>query len=194
VAGVILAAGESRRLGRPKQLLDVGGEPLARRVARIALLSQLDPVTVVVGQAADQVGKWLEDLDVAVAFNPDFETGQASSIRAGLRALPSDAAAVLFLLGDQPTVTSAITDAVIAEFRASRADIVQARYAGLISGHPVLFTRSLVPELLEITGDEGGRAIIRRRDVRYVDFDEEPPPDIDTEADYQRVLTMLVGR
>jgi molybdenum cofactor cytidylyltransferase len=91
-------------------------------------------------------------------------------------------------------VTSAITDAVIAEFRASRADIVQARYAGLISGHPVLFTRSLVPELLEITGDEGGRAIIRRRDVRYVDFDEEPPPDIDTEADYQRVLTMLVGR
>ena len=149
---------------------------------------------MVVGQAADQVGKWLEDLDVAVAFNPDFETGQASSIRAGLRALPSDAAAVLFLLGDQPTVTSAITDAVIAEFRASRADIVQARYAGLISGHPVLFTRSLVPELLEITGDEGGRAIIRRRDVRYVDFDEEPPPDIDTEADYQRVLTMLVGR
>jgi molybdenum cofactor cytidylyltransferase len=194
VAGIILAAGESRRLGRPKQLLDVGGEPLVRRIARNALLSKLDWVTVVVGNAADQVGQWLDDLDVAIALNPDFASGQSSSMRAGLRALPSDAAAVMFLLGDQPTVTSGMIDAVIAEFRSSRADVVQARYAGAIPGHPVLFAGSLVPELMEITGDEGGRGVMRHHEVRYVEFDANSPPDIDTEADYQRVLDELKNR
>jgi molybdenum cofactor cytidylyltransferase len=85
-------------------------------------------------------------------------------------------------------------DAVIAEFRSSRADVAQARYAGAIPGHPVLFAGSLVPELMEITGDEGGRGVMRHHEVRYVEFDANPPPDIDTEADYQRVLDELKNR
>lgn len=193
VAGVILAAGASSRLGRPKQLLDFGGQPLIRRVVRIALESRLDSVTVVLGAATDQIEPFLFDMDVAVVINPDFESGQASSMRAGLSSLSEDVEAVIFLLGDQPTMTAENVDAVITSFQGSGAEIVQARYAGGVSGHPVLFSRTLVPDLTSITGDEGARGVIRthRDNVRYVDFDHEPPPDIDTSEDYTRVLKYL---
>lgn len=193
VAGVILAAGLSSRLGRPKQLLDFGGEPLVRRVARVALMSRLNPVIVVVGNAADQIAPRLDDLNVAIALNPDFASGQASSLKAGIRAIPQVADAVLFLLGDQPTIEPEVIDAVIDEYGTSGADIVQARYGGDTAGHPVLFSRRLIPELMNLEGDEGGRSIIRSLGgaVQYVDFDQMPPPDIDTESDYQRVLELL---
>jgi molybdenum cofactor cytidylyltransferase len=191
VAGVILAAGLSSRLGRPKQLLDIAGEPLVRRIARIALQSQLDSVTVVVGNAAEKIVPRLGDLNVAIVLNQDFEVGQASSITAGIESLPHDADAVLFLLGDQPTVAPEVIDAVIDAFLRSKADVVQARYGDSIPGHPVLFSRALVPELMQLTGDEGGRSILLRHDVRYVDYVHEAPPDIDTEEDYQQVLNIL---
>lgn len=193
VAGVILAAGLSSRLGRPKQLLDIAGEPLVRRIARVALKSQLDSVTVVIGNAAEKVVPRLGDLNVAIVLNQAFEAGQASSITAGIESLPHDANAVLFLLGDQPTLQAAVIDAVINEFQISRAAIVQARYAGGVPTHPVLFDRQLFPELMTITGDEGGRRIIHRHQdlAHYVDFDCEPPLDIDTEADYERLLSRL---
>ena len=193
VAGVILAAGTSSRLGRPKQLLDICGEPLVRGVARIALASRLDTVTVVIGNAADQVAPLLDDLDVTVAFNGSYGSGQASSLKAGVRAVPANADAVLLLLVDQPTVEPATINAVIEGFEGSQAAIVQARYEGAVPGHPVLFRRELIPELQAVEGDEGGRGIIRRHRhaVRYVEFDREVPPDIDTDADYRRVLSIL---
>lgn len=156
-------------------------------------MSRLNPVIVVVGNAADQIAPRLDDLNVAIALNPDFASGQASSLKAGIRAIPQVADAVLFLLGDQPTIEPEVIDAVINEYGTSGADIVQARYGGDTAGHPVLFSRRLIPELMNLEGDEGGRSIIRSLGgaVQYVDFDQMPPPDIDTESDYQRVLELL---
>ena len=193
VAGVVLAAGLSTRLGRPKQLLDVCGEPLVRRITRIALASSLDTVTVVTGNAAGTIMPLLDDLGVVIAFNSDFASGQASSIKAGLRAIPADADAALILLVDQPTITPEILNRVIEFFRHKRSAVVQARYTGGVTGHPVLFSRKLFPELMTVTGDEGGRTVVRdhRGSVRYVDFDCEPPHDIDTDADYELMLATL---
>ena len=113
-------------------------------------------------------------------------------MRAGLRALPDDIDAVLFLLGDQPTITPGVIEAVIGAYRGSGAGIVQARYHGA-TGHPVLFDRSLFDALDAVTGDKGARQVIARHPdlVQFVDMDQDAPLDIDTEADYERVLNML---
>jgi molybdenum cofactor cytidylyltransferase len=189
ISGIILAAGQSKRLGHPKQLLDICGQSVIRRVTQTAARSRPDSVLVVLGHAyADVLGE-LEGLDVQIVQNPDFATGQASSLRAGMNALSTESDAVLFLLGDQPTLASSVIDALIDTYETSGAAIVQARYRDR-PGHPVLFARPLFAELTAITGDQGARDDIRRHatEVQYVDFDEVAPPDIDTGADYQMVL------
>jgi molybdenum cofactor cytidylyltransferase len=193
VAGIILAAGESKRLGRPKQLLDICDEPMIRWVTRIALAADLDSVTLVLGSAADRIQPLLAKLDVAVVKNPDFASGQASSMRAGLAAIPPEARAALFLLGDQPTIDAGMIDKVVSAYRASSAPIVQSRFAGGAIGHPVLFDCSLFPELMAVGGDVGGRTVAQAHAelVHYVDFDCEQPPDIDTEADYRAVTDQI---
>lgn len=189
VHGVILAAGQSKRLGRPKQLLDIGGRPVIRCVAEVAVRARLESVIVVLGSAADEAERALAGLDLQIVGNPDFATGQASSLRAGLRAVPATADAILFILGDQPTISSDVIDLVRAMYGADRSPIVQARYRGR-PGHPVLFDRSLFAELADISGDQGARGVLRRHsaDITYAEIDQDAPLDIDTEADYQTVL------
>jgi molybdenum cofactor cytidylyltransferase len=189
ISGIILAAGQSKRLGHPKQLLDVCGQSVIRRVTQTAARSRPDSVLVVLGHAyADVLGE-LEGLDVQIVQNPDFATGQASSLRAGMNALSTESDAVLFLLGDQPTLASSVIDALIDTYETSGAAIVQARYRDR-PGHPVLFARPLFAELTAISGDQGARDVIRchAAEVQYVDIDGDAPTDIDTEADYQLVL------
>ena len=173
-------------------MLDIGGEPVIRRVARLALAAQLEHVIVVVGHAADQIGPCLDDLDIGIALNSEFAAGQSSSLRRGLRAIPAYADAVLLLLGDQPTVDQTVIDAVVETYRRGPFPIVQARYRDR-PGHPVLFDRSLFPELLAVNGDQGARDVIRRHssDVQFVDVAADAPPDIDTEADFRLVLELL---
>jgi molybdenum cofactor cytidylyltransferase len=166
---------------------------MIRRVAWIALAADLGSVTVVLGSASDQVQPLLTDLDVAVLKNPDFASGQASSVRVGLAAIPPESEGALFLLGDQPTIDAGMIDKVVSAYRASSAPIVQSRFAGGAIGHPVLFDRSLFPELMTIGGDVGGRSVARSRPelVHYVDFACEQPPDVDTEADYRAVTEQI---
>lgn len=187
VSGVILAAGSSTRLGRPKQLLKLDGEPVARIVVRNAIESQLDEVILVTGARSREVAAAVGELGQRNVHNPDYERGQSTSVRAGLAAVSPDADAVLFLLGDQPEIGSDVIDAVIAAFRRTGAPIVQPVY-GSTPGNPVLFARALFPELVEVTGDMGARSIVKRRsdDVCRIQVSAGPPPgDIDTEADYQ---------
>ena len=186
VAAVVLAAGASSRMGRPKQLLDWDGRPLVRAAAEVALAARLDPLLVVIGGAQAQVADALVGLPVRTIVNPDYAAGQSTSLRAGIAALGQDADAVMVLLGDQPFVTVAIVERLVAEWRASGAVIVAPTYAGE-RGNPVLFDRSMFPELLSIQGDQGARAVLAadRARVRLVAFDDPRPlTDIDTPEDY----------
>jgi molybdenum cofactor cytidylyltransferase len=192
IAAIILAAGSASRMGRPKQLLDWGGQPLVRVVAQHALAAQLDRVLVVVGAAGDTVAAALADLPVELVENPAYAEGQSTSLRAGIAALTPDVGAALVLLGDQPFVSPEIMMRIVEEWRASGTAIVAPVYRGQ-RGNPVLFARAVFSELLAIEGDQGARAILAADPARVqkVLFDDDQPlADIDTPADYARLRTV----
>lgn len=193
VAIIILAAGMSRRLGRPKQVLPLGGEPIVAHVGRRARQSTARRVMAVVGGAREETMAALEDIVDEIIVNNDFAGGQGTSIAAGIRYLDSTShllgacEAVVFLLADQPGIDPATIDAVIDTWREG-APIVMTQYRDQMS-HPVLFDRTYWPELSRLAGEQGGKAVIdrHREDVAKVIVDADAPRDVDTEADW-RVL------
>jgi molybdenum cofactor cytidylyltransferase len=196
VSGVILAAGSSARLGRAKQLLTLDGEPIVRIVVRNAIASRLDEVVLVTGSDSDAVTAAVGSVGQHTIYNSDYRSGQSTSLKAGLRSISPDAGAVVFLLGDQPEVGPDVIDKVIEVFQEHGAAIVQPVY-GATPANPVLFTRALFPDLLMIDGDKGARAIIKRHaeDVlRVVVSDGPPPGDVDTEEDYQALVSRWAVR
>ena len=183
VAGIVLAAGMSRRLGRPKQLLELDGTPLVAHVVDRALASSLDEIIVVTGAHDVAVRSALARRDVRFAHNCRFQEGQGASLAIGAGALRNDIDAAVVLLGDQPGISTAVIDRAIDERRVSRAPVVMARY-GQKRGHPVLFGHELFPELRALTEDLGGREIVHahRDDLALVDGGADAPPlDVDTE-------------
>lgn len=195
ISGVILAAGRSSRLGRPKQLLPLAGKPLLAHTVEHAIASNLDEVVLVLGheatRIADAVGEWGQRL----VINPAYATGQSSSLKVGLSVLDPTTEAVLFLLGDQPGVTTDAIDELIRAFRATGGPIVAAEYGGRI-GNPVLFARELFPALAGIKGDEGARSLVQSRSasvVRVPIGNGNPPRDVDTEDDYAALVASWNG-
>jgi molybdenum cofactor cytidylyltransferase len=192
VSGVILAAGRSSRLGRPKQLLDLSGKPVLAHVLDNARAAGLREVILVLGHEADRIQIAVAaHLDgVYVVVNPDYAAGQSTSLRAGIAVLPSTTDAAVFLLGDQPEVGSDIVLALVDAFRASNAPIVVPAYGGRPS-NPILIARQVFPALEAVTGDRGARDVVLARwdEVHFVPFpDRVPPEDIDTEDDYAALL------
>ena len=204
VAGIILAAGEARRFGQPKQLLDYHGQPFVRNVAKAALSSGLTPVVVVTGAHAEAVEVALAGLPVTITRNPRWQDGQSSSIQAGLQALrqPSlqdssgkfdefgagrDAVgAAIFLLADQPQITSTFINALAEKHAQTLAPILAPMVAGQ-RANPVLFDRVTFPDLMSLTGDVGGRAIFSKYPVLYLPWhDESLLMDVDTPEDLER--------
>jgi molybdenum cofactor cytidylyltransferase len=186
VSGVVLAAGRSRRLGRPKQLLPLAGKPLLAHVLENAAASALDEVVLVLGHEAEAIRAAVGERGARVVVNPDHAAGQSTSLRAGLAAVDPRADAALFLLGDQPGVGPAIVDALIRAFRAGGTPIVIPSYGGR-RANPALFARALFPELERVAGDEGARGVVRAHadSVLVVPVGDGPTPgDVDTEEDY----------
>ena len=189
VTGIILAAGASSRLGRPKQLLDLGGEPALRHVIRTALDSRLTEIVVVLGNEAEIVKEVVGEFGQRTAINPRFAEGQSTSLGVGIEAAHADADAAMLLLGDQPLLQAETVNLVLAAYSASNAPIVQARRNGQ-PGHPVIIRSELFPELLTLTGDEGARSVIRRYAdrIHYIEVPNvDEALDLDTEADFKRV-------
>jgi molybdenum cofactor cytidylyltransferase len=159
---ILLAAGASTRLGRPKQLLLFRGRSLLRHAAQTALASVCRPVVVVLGAFADRLQTELAALPVTVALNPAWAEGMAKSIRAGLKAVSSETAgpdAVVIMLCDQPLITAGMLNQLVHIHRSEERGIVASEYEGAL-GVPALFSRRYFPELGLLEGNEGARRII----------------------------------
>jgi molybdenum cofactor cytidylyltransferase len=188
VAGLILAAGGSTRIGQPKQLLNWQGKPFVRVVAETALQSELSPVVVLTGAAADQVEAALDGLDVEIVFNPDWKEGQSTSLKAGINALPPETQAVVTMLVDQPQIPHSLVDTLV-ETHANLFAPIVATMVEHRRGNPVLFDRITFENLVEVEGDAGGRKIFSRFRVHYVPWlDARIGLDVDTVEDYHRLL------
>ena len=189
IAAVILGAGGSRRLRRPKQLLQFHGKTLIVRVVEQAVGSGCDPVIVVTGAYAAHVMKELEHTAAQVVVNPDWQEGKGSSIRIGMGAAceSSDLTGVVILACDQPLLPDDYVEKLIDCFRETGSPIVASRYDGTI-GIPAFFSRELFPELLALSGDEGAKGIIavHHTNVQSIEF-PEGALDIDTEEDFVKL-------
>ncbi len=191
VGGVILAAGGSKRLGRPKQGLTWQGKPFVTHIALQALAAGLAPLKVVLGADQALVRDAIGELPVDLIENQDWEEGQSTSMKAGLKALPANCDGVVFLLGDQPQVTAVLIRKLV-ERRAQKRSPIIAPRVGHRRGNPVLFGQETFKALLEVEGDQGGRGIFDQFHVDYVTWmDERLLLDIDDEDDIRRMNQMF---
>lgn len=189
VAGIILGAGRSTRMGRTKQLLPWQGSTILGQVLGQARRSCLAPLIVVLVHDAERITQKVDLVGAKVVVNPDFARGQGTSLRAGLEGLPQGAEAALFLLGDQPLVTASVIDRILREYRSQKAGIIIPLYQGQ-RGNPVLIDRSLFPELMRLQGDTGARVLFEEHAdlVREVAVAEQGVlQDIDTWEEYQKL-------
>jgi molybdenum cofactor cytidylyltransferase len=187
IAGILLAAGSATRMGQNKLLLDLGGEPLVRRVARRAVEAGLDPVLVVLGHEADRVREALAGVPCRFVPSPEWSQGQSASLSAGVAAVPPEAAAAVVLLGDMPFVDAGSIREVVARWRESGAPLVSSRY-GDVPAPPTLYARPLLAELQGGEGEGRGREVVRRNRAlaAWVDRPAEALADVDVPEDLER--------
>jgi molybdenum cofactor cytidylyltransferase len=185
---VLLAAGGSSRMGRPKQLLTVHGKPLVRHLAELVAQAPVAPVVVVLGAQATEIEPALAGLPVRVVSNPAWSEGLGSSLRAGVAAARNQAPqldAIIIALADQPELPPAHLAALIAKFRQGGCSIV-ASSTGDVAVPPVLFAARWFDELERITGDQGARALLRDRGNEIATVPFASNADLDTPEDYER--------
>jgi len=196
VAGIVLAAGRSRRMGENKLLVRLGGETVLRRAVRTARAAGLDPVCVVVGEEPERLLGELAGLPVLPVVNPEPERGMSRSLREGVAALRDDVAGVAgvaILLADMPFVTAAMVRAVV-EAAGDAAPMAAASYEGVIAP-PYFYRRALFPELLELDGDGCGKRIYKRHqgEAAVVSLPATALADLDVPADLERARELLGG-
>jgi molybdenum cofactor cytidylyltransferase len=190
-AGIVLAAGSSTRMGRPKQLLLVNGRPLLQLVVEQACASRLDEVLVVLGARAEEIRARVDMGRAQVVVNPNHESGMASSLQCGVAALEGEVDRVVVILGDQPTVTSHQIDQLLDLHQRSGLPAAALSFDGLLHP-PVVLGRVLWPALSSLEGDVGCRALIRARPDQVATLPvpgaHRHPVDLDTPHDYERLI------
>jgi molybdenum cofactor cytidylyltransferase len=182
IGGVVLAAGEGRRFGGPKQLAELDGRPLLEyAVEAVMCVPALDPVVVVLGARADEIQRRVDLLGARPVVCESWQRGQSASLRAAIEAL-GDVEAALITLGDQPRITPEVIAHVLDEAltRDERWRTTRAVYGG-VPGHPVVLPRSLFKRLPELRGDAGARELLETMNVREVEAAHLcSPDDVDT--------------
>jgi molybdenum cofactor cytidylyltransferase len=193
VAGIVLAAGMSKRFGANKLVALWRGKPLIRWVVQAALGSRLERVVVVLGHESALVRSAFADLfeddRLKAIANAAYRTGQSSSVIAGLEAVRTDFPAAMFLMGDQPMLDAGVIDGLISAYERSGKAICLPSYNGT-RRNPVIFAKRFYPDILALSGDTGARALIDANpdDVASVEFAQEWLfHDVDIDADLQKL-------
>ena len=185
-AGLILAAGESSRMGSPKALLEFHGETFVDRLIR-CFSSCCSPVIVVLGHEPEMIRAGVRAAGKAVfVLNPDYQLGQFSSMQCGLKVVPADADGAVFTPVDHPTIEASTVERLVQ----SRAPVAIPQYAGR-HGHPVWIAQRLIPEFLALPADAQARIVIHRhaREIEYMDVaDPGILDDVDDPEAYRRLL------
>jgi molybdenum cofactor cytidylyltransferase len=199
-AGILLAAGESTRFGKPKQLLTLGGRFLIDWALAAALDSNLNHVVLVLGCEHERIrrclGSSITHPRCEILVNPDYRSGQSTSLRAGLLRVRHDFPSAMVLLGDQPLVDAALINLLLQRYAGSEKPICVPTHRG-IRGNPTLFGNPLYPEMLNIAGDKGARDIIAAHPDQVLAV-EIPDPlvflDIDRREDVEKIAALLESR
>jgi molybdenum cofactor cytidylyltransferase len=189
---VLLAAGESQRYGDIKQLVEIEGQPMVRRIARTALARGL-PVIVVTGAHAERVEAVLDDLSLQIIRHAGWQDGMGSSLAAGIRCVEASfpqASAVLICLADQPLLGDALFQAMLQRHAEAPDRLLVTEQDG-ISGPPVLFPRDCFGALTALSGSRGAHDLIAREAARVERFVSADVGDVDTPQDLQRVRDWL---
>ncbi len=188
VAGIILAAGSSERLGEPKQLLEWKGKPFIRAVALNAIEAGLDPVIIVTGAFSEKTSASVQDLPVKILYNENWMEGQSTSVKIGLKGLEKNSGAAVFLLVDQPQISPTLIRKLVETHSISTEAIIATLVDGQ-RGNPVLFDNRTFEDLGKIHGDKGGRQIFSKYTVHWMPWlDPIAALDVDKPGDYQKLL------
>lgn len=195
VAGVVLAAGASTRMGANKMFFELEGETILRCAVCRAAAAGLDPVVVVLGHEADRALWELSGLPCQPVVNPDYARGINVSLRTGIAALPARAVAVVVLLADMPFVTAQMIATLIERYRESSAPLVVSDYDG-VNAPPVLYDRSLFGELGAMEGQGCGKQVVKRHqsEAVVVSWPAAVLTDLDVPDDYERAKAQLAAR
>ena len=190
IVAVILSAGESSRMGRPKALLPIDGQTFIEKIVGAIKQTEVGKVIVILGHHAEEMRRRIEHLPVEILVNPDYKLGQLSSLQVAVRRLEQEASCdgLLVHLVDHPYIDAKLVEVMIERFRATGKLIVVPRHDGR-RGHPVIFARKLFDELLAAPMDQGAKAVVNahRDDTLEIDTqDAGVTVDIDTPELYRR--------
>ncbi len=190
IAAVVLSAGESSRMGRPKALLPIEGETFIGRIVASLKQTQVGKIVVVLGHNSDLLAAAIRPLAVEILINPNYKLGQLSSLQVAVRNLLPDADCdgILVHLVDHPYIDASLVDRMIQQFYESKKDIVVPRCRGK-RGHPVLFSRALFGELLDAPMDQGAKAVVNAHGNGTLEIDTDEKGitvDIDTPELYRQ--------
>jgi molybdenum cofactor cytidylyltransferase len=192
IAGLILAAGESSRMGSPKATLTYRGRTFLERIVQILQEAGLERLVVVLGHQAEEIQRQIKIEAAQVVINPDYRSGQTSSLQVGLRSLMAEELeAVLLCLVDHPAVAAETVRTIVATFQQCGAPVVIPTYQGR-RGHPVLIGRQVSDELLELASDAGADSVVRRyrAATQFVEVDDEGiVMDVDDPESYRRLTS-----
>ena len=186
INAIVLAAGESKRMGMPKALLQFGDTTFLAQIVSVLQQSEMDKVTVVLGAQAERIRASTDLAGADIVVNEDYRKGQLSSLVVGLRSLPSQAAALLLCLVDNPLISVETVDRIVRAFRETGMPIVIPVFEGR-RGHPALFARTMFDELLSAPADQGARHVVQSHKDRVLEVDIPEPAilaRIETPEDY----------
>jgi molybdenum cofactor cytidylyltransferase len=196
VAGIVLAAGTSSRMGQNKLFMELEGETLVRRAVGRVSKAGVDPLIVVLGHEAERVQRALEDITYLPVLNSEYERGVNSSLRAGIHAAAATPArAAVVVLADMPFVTTAMIVTLVEKYRRSEAPLVVSDYDG-VNAPPMLYDRSLFGELAASEGQGCGKHVVKRHrhEAESASWPPEALTDLDAPEDYARVKASMEGR